>query len=450
MVLQNAASGATLSERLAQYICKTSIRDLDHAAREQVKHIFVHHVGLALRSVRLQERDSAQAARVAGELSETSGSSRLLGRRERATLADAAMANCTAMRAGGLDDVIFPAGIHPGLVTLPVALAVAERHHASGGAFINAVATAYEILGKFGRWTWSLENPRRATMLFGPFGSIVTAGKLLNLDTEQLTRALGYAVHMAMGVAESDGGPVTHFYSLVCRNGLTGAYLARAGGWASSTAIEGRYGFLDAFFGGAVIDPNALIDSLGRDFVIHDSCEKRYPGTAANQVPIELMRDLVLAHNLRAEDVESLRVDLPVERKNFDGDHLTGHFTSRAQAVSSCAFQLAIVLTDGYAKPSRYDEYDDPRIQSLTDRMRFRYVTGKPIRYARLELSTTAGRLYVEEGQTFRHPPEPARTIVEREGAGILPRDKIEKFLEFFEHLEEIPDMAQVVECLTP
>lgn len=450
MVLQNAASEATLSERLALYIHKTSINDLDHSVRQHVKQTLIYHVGLALRAVRTQERDAAQAARVAVELSEGSGTSRLIGRRERTTLVDGVMANCTAMRAGGLDDVIFPAGIHPGLVTLPVALGVAERHHSSGSEFITAIATAYEILGKFGRWTWSLETPRRATMLFGAFGSIVAAGKLLNLDSEQLTSALAYAVHMAMGVAESEGGPVTHFYGLVCRNGVTGAYLARAGAWASPTAIEGRFGFLDSFFGGARIDPGLLFESLGRDFVVLDTCEKRYPGTALNQVPIELMRDLVLTHKLRADDMESLHIQVPVERQNFDEGHLTGPFTSRAQAISSCAFQLAIVLTDGYAKQSRYDEFADPRIQSVVDRMSFQFVTGKPIRYARLELRTTAGHVHVQEGYKFRHPPEPARDIMEREAAGILPRNKIEGFLELLERLEDISDMGQVMECLTP
>ena len=37
----------------------------------------------------------------------------------RAMPIDAAFANCTQMRSYGLDDVVFPAGIHAGLVTIP-------------------------------------------------------------------------------------------------------------------------------------------------------------------------------------------------------------------------------------------------------------------------------------------------------------------------------------------
>lgn len=39
---------------------------------------------------------------------------------------------------------------------------------------------------------------------------------------------------------------------------------------------------------------------------------------------------------------------------------------------------------------------------------------------------------------------------MEREAPGILPRNKIERLLEMIERLEEISDMAQLVECLTP
>jgi 2-methylcitrate dehydratase PrpD len=450
MASANPSADTTLSERLARYVHSASGADLDPSVLRQVKRILVYHVGLALRAVRAREPDSEQAARVALELSDGGGASRLIGRSARTTLVDAVLANCTAMRAGGLDDVIFPAGIHPGLVTLPVALGVAERQRAGGRAFMNAVVVAYEILGKFGQWTWALESPRRPTMLFGPFGSIVAAAKLLQLDAEQLARAFGYAVHMAMGVAESDAGPITHFYSLLCRNGVTGAYLARAGGWASPTAIEGRFGFLDSFFGGSALDAARLLESLGRDFVVFDSCEKPYPGTALNHVPIELMRQIVQRHQVSAEDLETLLIEVPLERRNFEVGHLTGPFKTRSAAVSSCAFQLAAVLLDGCTNQSRYDDFANPRIQALVDRMRFQFVTGKPIRYARLQLCTQSGQTYVEEGETLRYPPESARDIMQREASGILPREKVERFLELLEHLEDVADMGEVMECLTP
>ncbi len=80
------------------------------------------------------------------------------------------------------------------------------------------------------------------------------------------------------------------------------------------------------------------------------------------------------------------------------------------------------------------------------------YHVGLALRAVRTEerLRTTTGRVYVQEGQKFRHPPEPARDIMEREAPGILPRNKIERLLEMIERLEEISDMAQLVECLTP
>lgn len=446
---ENTASGTALSERLAQYIHEASIQDLSTEVVRQVKHVLAYHLGLALSGVRTVDRESQQALHVASELSEGRGTSRLIGRTQRLSLLDAVMANCTAMCSGGRDDVIFPTGIHPGVVTLPVALAIAARHHATGAAFINAIVVAYEILGKFGRWTWALETPRRASLLFGPFGSVVVAGKLLNLQTDQLVSSLGYAVHMAIGVIGSDEGPLPHLYSLMCRNGLTGAYLAKVGACASNITIEGKRGFWDAF-GLPGLDSDALVSSLGRNFVILDSTEKPYPGTALNNVPIGLMRELVRGHSLRAEDMERLLIQLPIERKNKAAAHSTGPFASRSEAVCSCAFHLAIVLMHGGPNPNRYDEFSNPDIQALMGRMRVEFVTGKPIRYARLEFRTTGGQMWVLEGEQSPIPLEPAREIIEREAAGILPRNKIDRLLQLLDDLENVTDVAEVMESLTP
>jgi 2-methylcitrate dehydratase PrpD len=353
------------------------------------------------------------------------------------------------MRALGHDDVIFPAGIHPGLMAFPVALAVGERERISGRAFLTAIVVAYEIMGKFGLWTWSLETPRRAVMLFGPFGAVAVASRALGLSAERTAAALAYAAHTAMGLAEGDG-MVTHWYALVCRNGLTGTYMAKAGGWGSPTVMEGRYGFLEAFVGEAdSVDPDALIASYGHDYAITRACEKRYPGTALNQLPIELTRALVKEHRLAARDVAAVRLYLPRERENIRSAQFKGPFLTRNHASSTVTFHIAIVMLDGgETRLSRFDELNNPEILALVDRIEIEFVAGKPIRYAQVEIRRRDGSVLSGAGEEFYFEPEPAETILEREAVGILPRSKLTRFLELHAQLENLDDVSPMIKCL--
>lgn len=304
--------GATLSGRIAEHIHGLRFEDLPASVVEQTKHHLLHHLRLALTA--WVTPDGQQAVRVARLLSPAGGVCTVIGAGLRVAPVDAVLANATLMRAGGLDDVLFPVGVHAGLVTMPVGLAVAEELGLSGRDLITAVVAGYDVLGKLGRpvWAWSADTPRRPTIAFGAFGAfgaVTVAARLLGLDGAATAHAIGYAAHSAMGLAE--GALVTHYYGLVARNGLLGALLAREGGTAASTAMEGRFGFFSTFFGQLPDGLDAELDTFGRTFEIENATLKRYPGTALNIVPIELMLGLVRTHGLTAADVSSVELELP-------------------------------------------------------------------------------------------------------------------------------------------
>lgn len=440
---------ATFSERIADYICAEDLSNVDAAAVERAKQRLAYHLGLALRGLRAREPDIERAVAVARDLSDGAGTATLIGLPYRTTVADAVFVNCQMMRAFGRDDVIFETGVHPGLVTLPVAYSLGERHHVTGAAFLTAIIVGYEMMGKFARWSWNLEAPRRATMPFGPFGSVATAARILDLDHAQTTVALAYAAHTAMGVAESDAGPIPHYYGLVCRNGLIGAYLAKAGAWGSPTVLEGEFGFIQTFLGGAEIDQDALLASLGRDYAVMTSEEKHYPGTGLNQVPIELMRGFVLKDGIRADDVRSIRVTFPAERKNFRASYARGPFTPRT-SPSSALFQFGALLVDGELRLDRYEDVNNPVIARLIDKTRVDFVDDRSVRYARLEVTTTDGRVLVGEGDRFSYEPESPQDILMREAQGVLSDRKVRRACELIDGLEEVGDVAELTACLAP
>jgi 2-methylcitrate dehydratase PrpD len=446
----NNQSNLTLSERLATYLHKARFQDIDEPARKRAKGLIAYHVSLAFLALHETLSEAETALATARLLSGGCGGSTLIGQSDKVTLVDAVLANCTLMRAADLEDVILPVGIHPALMTLPVGLAVGEHQKSSGVELITAIVLGYEIMGKFGSFTWTETSPRRPTMPYGPFGGIAVAGRLLHLTTEQFTRAMAYAAHTAMGLAENDRGQPTHHYGLICRNSLTGAYLATQPVYGSRTVLEGRFGLLEAFCPTTRLDVEKLMSSLGHDYVILEALEKRYPGTALNQVPIEAMRKMVNARLFTRDDIASISVTVPVERQNIAALHSTGPFDNAQTAASSAAFQMAMLVVDGELRPERYADFDDPQILAVVRKTSFVFVPDRPLRYAKVEVLTIDGRLHQSEGTQFAFAPEDAFTIVKKYAADLLPERQIRQFVDMLSDLEALRDISPLLACLRP
>jgi aconitate decarboxylase len=73
------------------------------------------------------------------------GVSSLFARPERVSPADVALANGTAIHGFEIDDAHLASSLHPGAVTVPAGLAIAEAHAASGEEFLTALAAGYEV-----------------------------------------------------------------------------------------------------------------------------------------------------------------------------------------------------------------------------------------------------------------------------------------------------------------
>lgn len=442
-----AVAGArTVGERIAEYVHGLRFEDLPPAVVERSKHHLLHHLGLALTAG--STPDGEQAVRIAGLLSADTGGCTVIGSGQRVAPLDAAFANSTLMRAGGLDDVLFPVGVHAGLVTMPVGLALAEQARLSGRDWITAVVAGYDVIGKLGRpvWAWSSDTPRRPTIAYGPFGAATVAAKLLGLDPAATAHAIGYAAHSAMGLAE--GALVTHYYGLVARNGMMGALLAREGGTSAPTTLDGRFGFFNTFFGHL---PPGLEDSLntfGVTFEIENATVKRYPGTALNIVPIELMIDLTQAHHLQPDQVSTIEITLPQERANFAEGHSTGPFSTRAAATSSVAFQIAIVLLDGGLDQSRYDQVDGPDTREVLAKMRVTLIPDQQIRYARIRITTYDGRDLVAEGNHYEFPrTEWLPALVDRAG-DMVDEHRLVRIVELVSRLDQVEDISELTRYL--
>jgi 2-methylcitrate dehydratase PrpD len=194
----------------------------------------------------------------------------------RGSAAAAAFANGVASHILELDDVHKGSTLHGAAPIIPAALAVAEREHIDGAAFLRAVAIGYEAALRIGEAV----NPSHyrfwhPTGTAATFGAAAAAGALLHLNSDQMRDALGSAGTQAAGLWEfnADGSMSKHLHpGKAAMNGILAADLARAGFTGASRILEGDRGFLRAMSQNAA--PSRITDGLGAHWKISENCFK--------------------------------------------------------------------------------------------------------------------------------------------------------------------------------
>lgn len=296
----------------------------------------------------------------------------IIGRGARVSAVNAAFANAVSEHSIELDDIDELALFHYGPPVLSTALAVAQWQRSDGRAFLTAVLAGCEAMSRISRATNNALRNRgfHTTPTCGVFGSAVTAGLLLDLDSDQLTSALGLAGAQASGLMEMYGPSMQKRFNPgpAARNGVTAAILAKKGFTGADTILEGERGFGRAFADG--LDTDALLDRLGTDIPV---LIEHKPYSAAR--PIHNAIDCALDVRSRlgdggTHDLADIAAITVRRHPDWAGYHLNPAPTTFHEAQVSLPYAVAAALTFGRALPDQFDEHnlrrDDLRTLSGT------------------------------------------------------------------------------------
>ncbi|HEU5473329.1 MAG TPA: MmgE/PrpD family protein [Actinophytocola sp.] len=434
------------SEQLADHVHGLSFDDLPGPVVDKTKELLLHHVGLALRCG--GDPLGRQAVQVAHSLSGSNTDCTVIGQPRGASLLDAVFANAVLMSCRGLDDFQLPPAVHQGVVTYPIGLALGEHGHTSGRELITAVVTGYDTQAKLARtmFSWQLPVPRHQYSLFAAFSAAAVAARLLKLSREQTAHALAHAAHLGAGLAEA-GDMMGPLQPLVARNGAMAAFLAQAGIPMARTSIEGEHGLFRTVAGHV---PGTLAESLstlGQDFEITRASPKRYGGSGLNIVPQELTLELLKTNALTADDITRVDITLPSEREQRETLMQT-RLDQGFRPLWSARFLVASVIACGAIDPLRYPRRGDTYLERALEKVHLHFEPGRPIRYARIEITATTTRRHVAEGDDHVFPPVDAYTWL-AEG-GTLSDSQIHKLVKLIATLEDVADVAEITTCLTP
>src|SRR5690606_31286266 len=140
--------------------------------------------------------------------------------------------------------------IHPTGVIGPTVLALAETRTVSGRELLHTLILGFEVASRVSLaiYPWHYDRGWHITGTAGAFGAAAAAGRLLGLDEQRLTWALGVAAAEAAGLRGMFGSMCKNLHSgRAAENGLLAAFLAGEGFTSVDDGIGGPRCFAHVF-----------------------------------------------------------------------------------------------------------------------------------------------------------------------------------------------------------
>jgi 2-methylcitrate dehydratase PrpD len=439
---------------LAQFVVATQFADLPSRLIEDLKIIVLDTLGAGcIGTVQPWARMVLEMVRALGGTPDAS----VINQPWRADISRAALANGALIGAFECEPLT---GSHASGTVLPAALAVSEREHLDGKAFITALALGFEVSARIARTAVGLETTRgfHNPGTQGPFGAAAAVGKLHGFDAEILTNALGIAGSGSAGLLEfAWSGADTKRLHLgrASQLGLESALLAQKGFRGPATVLEGRYGYYNAFSLPPQLD--RLLDGLGATWAIQPPSLKSYPTHVTHQSVVQAIQDFKQEHPIDPQTIT--RVVIQGDPHIMDERHAVRAPETVMGGQYSLPFTTAVALTRDLSNPLVYNDeaVRDPVVRDLARRVELIPVEAsahaEPGVYAAEVLLECGGRSYTLPTKPHQGSPRHPFTWDEicrkfrRFTASVISGKQADGIIEAVGHLEQVGDMAEVAQA---
>jgi 2-methylcitrate dehydratase PrpD len=362
-----------------------------------------------------------------------------------------------------ISDDLSPAMLaHPSCVIVPALLSCASVKPLSGRQWLCAYACGFEVGGKLSRAI----NPAlyemgfHATSVLGVVMAAAVAAYLLALDAETTLSALGTAASLASGLRANFGSMTMALHvGHAVSQGYLAVNLAARGFSSDPEALSGQYGFLDCFSSGKY-DYEPFIH-LGRPFELsHSGINfKFYPCGHPAVCAIEAALFLRQAHGILPETIDAITCFAPpwIEKTlNKNREVLTGK-----EGKVNLVYCIAVALCHGSVTEDDFKDtvLHDPMISDM--RRRCSVVIDRTLPdtkeiAARVEIKLKNGRVVQHQcdrpSGSAESPPPWDRLIQKfrQQSRPVCGDDGSDALIEFLLHLEDIDNVAPILELLTP
>lgn len=381
---------------------------------------------------------------------------------ERLAAPAAALCNAYQVHNSEFDCVHEAAVAHVMSVVLPVALAGAERAGGvDGRRLIEAVVLGVDVAASLGVAARSgLRFFRPATV--GAFGATAALAKLEGLSQQQTEHAFSIAYGQLSGTmqAHTEGSMLLALQmGFSARNAIVAVDLAAAGIEGPHEILEGRFGYFKLFEPAG--DPAAVVRELGRTWRITEVSHKPFPSGRATHGIVDACLELKALHGFHAGEIDSVVAEVPPLVQHLVGraprpDMEINYARLCAAYVAARALRRGNLGADDFTSVA----YADPETQDLARRVSIRTADlGDPNALApvTVEITLRDGRRVAQRVDAVSGSPAKPMTrdahlkkFRDNAMAGRRPVAPVraERAIALVDRLEELPDVAELVDCI--
>jgi 2-methylcitrate dehydratase PrpD len=458
----------SLTAYVADFILRTRAADIPASVMHLGKRSILDGLGLALAG------NVAESGEIVRHYLDTlglrAGACTVIGSAVKLPPRFAAFANGIAIHADDYDDTqlavakdrVYGLLTHPTAPALPPVLALGERDDRS----VRDVLTAYQIAVEVETKISEAINPRHydhgfhSTATVGTIAAAAGAARMLGLNAGQVRRALGIGASQAAGLRENFGTMTKPFHpGRACESGIVAADFAQLGWTATDSVLEAHRGFFKAAGGG--YDPAAIEGKLGEpwSFDFPGVSIKPHPSGSLTHPGMGLMRELVLMHDIRPEQVVKVKVGTNRHMPNALIHHRP---KNELQAKFSMEFCMAILLLQRKAGLAQFTDRVVNRrdVQAMIEKIEFG--VHPEAEAAGYEKMTTIIEIELADGRTIGGRADfgkgsPANPMSDEEVAakfrecsewGKLPKASAARVVDMVFNLEKLKNIRELMKLL--
>ncbi len=366
-IAKSIAAQPDLTGRLARYMALARDQKLPAKVMQDAKHRILDTIGAIISGATLPPGEvTAKYTRAQGGTAEAS----VLGTNIRTTATNAAFANGMFAHADETDDFDPVTKAHPGCVTVPAALALAELQNSTGAEFISAVTLGYDLCCRFLK---ALDADlvraiyRSAEGTSATFGAMAAAASLARFDETRMRYALSYAAQQTSGLwswqrDEDHIEKAFDFSGMGSRNGAQAVTMVQAGFTGVMDVLDGDKNAITAL--SAKPQPEEMVAELGSRFYISETAIKVFSVGYPIQAPLDAFLALRKEHKLTPGNVKAVVVRLPA-----DG---AGIVNNSAMPDVNVQHLIAVALIDGtvsFEMSHSRERMDDPAVLAVRSRV---------------------------------------------------------------------------------
>ena len=456
------------SNLFAKNFYDTKFEDLSEKAVEETKKQVLDLIGVA--TAGFGQGGAAETRELALEWGGAPQST-VIGCNVKLPAPAAAQANATMTHSLDFDDVHEAAIMHPGVVTIPTALAVGEyAGKLSGKDFIKAIVVGGDMISRMGLATHPGKDIHQFGWHFTSINGYMTAAAVaswvMGSDFDKMINAIGIAYHQSAGNGQAvkDGSLTKRLGpGFAVRGGVAAALLAGRGVTGATNSIEGVNGYYKVYHGNDY-SQEILIGDLGKRFESENTSIKPYPCCRGTHPSADAALTLVREHGVEAANVDSIEIFCGKGTLELLGEPL--EYKAKPRNVVDGQFSLAWVACSGIVKKRvtlesfTPEAILDPDILSLAAKVKVtydpKYDTGglEPVR---ISVTLKDGKTCTVEKLTATGSPENPVTFDECVSKFYgcvdftthpMPAGRADEIVEIVKALDKMGDISELAKLL--